>query len=201
MIFQLLSGNISDERNKMSDETRRKILSSVDKMRFTSIEINATAEVKAGMLTRVMFNSYLIPAERTEVEVNGQIVKDGIRLIKMPPLFEYASLKNQVVTINVKMLDTPINNTPENIELKAYLLRRILSMSNVKNNMRDVIRYDTIYQYLRITAPNPNQLKKKHKNIRDKTKILLDFWKGEKLISGYTEEKEGKIIAKVIIYH
>ena len=200
MIFQLLSGNISDERNKMSDETRRKILSSVDKMRFTSIEINATAEVKAGMLTRVMFNSYLIPAERTEVEVNGQIVKDGIRLIKMPPLFEYASLKNQIATINVKMLDTPLNNTPENIELKAYLLRRILSMANANNNMRDVIRYDTLYEYLRITAPNPNQLKKKHKNIRDKTKILLDFWKEEKLIKDYKEEREGKIIAKIIIY-
>ena len=200
MIFQLLSGNISDERHKMSDETRNKILSSVDKMRFTSIEINATAEVKAGMITRVMFNSYLIPAERTEVEVNGQIVKDGIKLIRMPPLFEYASLKNQVATINVKMLDTPLNNTPENIELKAYLLSRILSMSNAKNNMLDVIRYDTLYEYLRITAPNPNQLKKKHKNIRDKTKILLDFWKEEKLIKDYKEEREGKIIAKIIIY-
>ena len=169
-------------------------------MRFTSIDINATAEVKAGMITRVRFSGYLIPAERTEVEVNGQIVKDGIKLIKMPPLFQYACLKNQVVTISVKMLDTPLNNTPENIELKAYLLRRILSMSNMKNNMRDVIRYDTIYQYLRITAPNPNQLKKKHKNIRDKTKILLDFWKGEKLIKDYNEEKEGRTIAKIIIY-
>ena len=41
--------------------------------------------------------------------------------------------------------------------------------------------------------------KKKKKEIRDKTKKYLDFWKHEGLIKGYEEEKEGKAIAKVKI--
>ena len=200
MIFQLLSGNTSDARNKMSEETREKIIRSVYKMRATMIRVNATAEVKAGMMAEGIFEGYLIPAARVEIILNGQRIKDCIRIIDPLPLFSYASKKNQIASIDISLLDTPLNNTPENIELKAYLLRRILSMSNAKNNMRDVIRYDTLYDYLRITAPNPNQLKKKHKNIRDKTKILLDFWKGEKLIKDYKEEREGKTIAKIIIY-
>lgn len=201
MIFQLLSGNTSsDARNKMSEETREKIIRSIYKMRATMIRINATAEVKACMMAEGIFEGYLIPAARVEIILNGQRIKDCIRIIDPLPLFSYANKKNQIASIDISLLDTPLNNTPENIELKAYLLRRILSMSNMKNNMRDVIRYDTIYQYLRITAPNPNQLKKKHKNIRDKTKILLDFWKGEELIKEYKEEREGKTIAKVTIY-
>lgn len=199
MIFQLLSGNTSDGRNKMGEETRKKILASVDKMRHTSIEIDAVAEVKAGIVTTAKFSSYIIPAERTELEINGQAVKDGIKLLALPPLYEYANLKNQVATVAVKMLDTPLVNTPENIELKSYLLRRILSMANEKNRMNNIIRYDSIYQYMQVKSATPSALKMKHKQIRDKVKRLLDFWKTMNLFSDYKEIKEGRIFAKIEI--
>ena len=203
MIFQLLSGNTSDERNKMSDETREKILDSVRKMSFTRVLINSSAEMKAGMTTEARFERYLIPAEKAEIILNGQRVKDCIRLLNSLPLFDYASKKKQVVSIDIKMLDTPIQNSSENITLKGYLLRRIMTISKSKykkNNMNNVIRYDTIYQYLKIQAPNQNALKVKRKQIRDKVKKLLDFWKKEKLIKNYREEKEGRVIAKIIIF-
>ena len=200
MIFQLLSGNTSDERNKMSEETREKIIKSVYKMRSTIIRINATAEVKACMMAEGIFEGYLIPATRVEIILNGQRVKDCIRIIDPLPLFSYASNKNQIASIDISLLDTPLNNTPENIELKAYLLRRILSILNAKNRMRDAIRYDTLYEYLRISAATKDSLKHKRKQIRDKVKILLELWKNTRLIKGYSEEKEGRIFAKVIIY-
>ena len=199
MIFQLLSGNISDERNKMSPETRRKILKSVEKMSVTRVTIDASAEVRAGMIAQATFKNYLIPAEMTELRINGQLVTDGIRLLSRLPLFDYASRKRQVVSIDIKMLDTPLPNTPENIVLKGYLLMRIASIMNSKNNMSDVIRYQTIYDYLKIQAPTPNALKVKHKQIRDKVKKFLDFWKEVKFIKDYKEEKEGRIFAKIII--
>ena len=200
MIFQLLSGNISDERNKMSPETRRKILKSVEKMSVTRVTIDASAEVRAGMIAQATFKNYLIPAEMTELRINGQLVTDGIRLLSRLPLFDYASRKRQVVSIDIKMLDTPLPNTPENIVLKGYLLMRIASIMNSKNKMSDTIRYNTIYDHLKLQAPTPNALKVKHKQIRDKIKKFLDFWKKVKFIKDYREEKEGRTFAKVIIF-
>ncbi len=146
------------------------------------------------------YENYLIPAKKVEILINGQRVKDCIFLLDTLPLFAYASQKNQIATVKVKLLDTPLMNTPENIELKAYLLRRILSMSHKKNRMTDIIRYDTIYEYLQVTASTKDSLKHKCKQIRDKVKMLLEFWKKAELIDNYKEEKEGKSFAKVVIY-
>lgn len=203
MIFQLLSGNTSDERNKMSEETRKRILRSIEKMSATRITVNASAEVKAGMIAKATYVNYLIPSKRVEIILNGQRVKDCIQLLDSLPLFDYASQKNQIASIDIKMLDAPIQNSPENITLKGYLLRRIMAISNSKykkNNMNNVIRYDTIYQYLKVQASTKDLLNHKRKQIRDKVKKLLDFWKKEKLIKNYKEEKEGRVIAKIIIF-
>ena len=203
MIFQLLSGNTSDERNKMSEETRKKIIRSIEKMSATRITVNASAEVKAGMIAKATYVNYLIPSKRVEIILNGQLIKDCVQLLDSLPLFDYASKKNQVASVDIKMLDAPIQNSPENIALKGYLLRRIMIISNSKykkNNMNNVIRYDTIYQYLKVQASTKDLLNHKRKQIRDKVKKLLDFWKKEKLIKNYKEEKEGRVIAKIIIF-
>ena len=201
MIFQVLSGNSSDKtKSGMSPETREKIVKSLNKMRFTNVKINASAEVKAGMILEGTIDSYLIPAKITEVMLNGQVIKDCICLYDTLPLFNYANMKNQIASVDVKMLDTPLANTPENIVLKCYVLKRILSISNEKNNMHDVIRYSTVYEYLGIQAPNKDLLNHKRKQIRDKIRKLLNYWKGEKLIKDYREEREGRTLAKVIIF-
>ena len=201
MIFQLLSGN-TGKRTKISNETRENIMQSIRKMMMTLIRIDATAEVQSNMLTdkKGIYEGPLIPAERIEViELNGQRVTDCIHLFRTPPLYEYARDKNQIGSIEISMLDTPLSNTSENIELKGYLLRRIASLKNSKNNMSDTIRYDTIFEYLRINAPTKEALKKKHQEIKKKVKQLLDFWIEKGLISSYKEEKEGKSIAKITI--
>ena len=199
MIFQLLSGNSLEERNKMSPETREKIIRSVEKMSLTRIIVDASAEVKSGMIAQAIFTNYLIPAKMEEFKINGQVVRDGIVLLDKLPLFDYANKKKQVASIDVKLLDTPLANTPENIVLKGYLLRRIVSISNAKNNMSDTIRYDTLYSHLKIQAPNRNALKIKYKQIRDKTKRFLEFWKMEGFIKDYREEKEVRTLAKIIV--
>ena len=97
------------------------------------------------------------------------------------------------------MLNAPVNNTPENIELKGYLLRRITSIKNPNSKLSSVIRYDALYEYLGVTASNETALKKKRKEIRDRVKEILNFWIHEAFIKGYTEEKEGRTIAKLKI--
>mgnify|MGYP007069897315 CR=1 FL=1 len=203
MIFQLLSGN-TGSTNDMSPETRKSILRSIDIMMATLVSIDASAEVSSHMITKTtgIYKGALIPAERVEImELNGQKVTDCIHLLRTPPLYDYARDKNQIGTIDIKMLDTPLSNTKENIELKGYLLKRIASIKNTKSHMSDTIRYDTIYEYLRIDTNTPDKdlLRHKYMDIRNKVKKLLDFWIKMGLITSYTEEKEGKSIAKVTI--
>ena len=201
MIFQLLSGN-TGTTNDMSPETRKSILRSIDIMMATLVTIDASAEISSKMITKTtgIYKGALIPAERVEImELNGQKVTDCIHLLRTPPLYDYARDKNQIGTIDIKMLDTPLSNTKENIELKGYLLKRIASIKNAKSNMSDTIRYDTLYKYLQIKAPNKNALYRQFQDVRNKVKKLLDFWIKMGLISSYEEEKEGKSIAKVTI--
>ena len=200
MIFQLISGNSGN--TNISPETRKEILRSIDKMMVTLVTIDASAEVGTHMITKHtgIYKGPLIPAERVEImELNGQKVTDCIHLLKNPPLYDYARDKNQIGSIDIKMLDTPLSNTKENIEIKGYLLRRIASIKNSKSNMSDTIRYDTLYKYLQIKAPNKNALYRQYQEVRNKVKKLLDFWIKMGLISSYREEKEGKSIAKVTI--
>lgn len=90
-------------------------------------------------------------------------------------------------------------NTPENIELKDYLLQRIMAIKNQKSKMSETIRYETLYDYLRVKAPTRSTLLVKHKKIRKKVKFLLEYWEREGFIKGYKKEKEGKLFAKITI--
>lgn len=202
MIFQLISGNSGN--TNISPETRKDILRSLDKMMVTLVTIDASAEVCSNMITKTtgIYKGALIPAERVEITMlNGNETRDCIHLFRTPPLYDYARDKNQIGSIDIKMLDTPLSNTKENIELKGYLLKRIASIKNTKSHMSDTIRYDTIYEYLRIDTNSPDKdlLRHKYMDIRSKVKKLLDFWINMGLITSYREEKEGKSIAKVTI--
>ena len=171
---------------------------------ITLVTIDASAEVTSKMITKTkgIYTGPMIPAERVEIMMlNGNETRDCIHLFRTPPLYDYARDKNQIGTIDIKMLDTPLSNTKENIELKGYLLKRIASIKNAKSNMSDTIRYDTLYEYLRIdnSISDKDLLRHKYMEIRNKVKKLLDFWIKMGFISSYKEEKEGKSIAKIII--
>jgi len=200
IIFHLLSGN-ADEGKSISPGMREAILRSIHKMSSTDIIIDASAEAKAYGYKKFVFDGKLLHAFfAKKVNINGNEAEDCIHILKIPALYDYAKLKNQIGNVDIKMLNIPkFRNTSENIELKEYLLQRIMGIKNAKNRMNESIRYETIYDYLRIEAPTKHALQVKHKKIRDQVKKILDFWKSKKLIRSYREEKEGKIIAKITL--
>ena len=124
---------------------------------------------------------------------------DCIRILRKPPLFDYADKKNQVDSVDIKTLKVPIKNTCENIELKEYLLMRILSIKNAKSKLSPTIRYSTVYDYLRIQAATPKALTKKKEKVRKNIITLLDAWISNGFITSYKEEREGRTKAKVSI--
>ena len=197
MIFQAMSGN--KEKVKITPEIRAKIIESLRKLRATTIEIDASQEEKAGWAKKGKYEGSLLPSERVEiVMLNGQKVVDCIHFLRNSPLYDYAEGKNQISRVNIEMLQAPVNNTTENIELKFYLLRLISSMKNSKSKIKPVFRYDTIYEYLGVDE-NDNYAKQKKKDIRDRVKKILNFWVEKGFILGFEEEWEGKNIAKVKI--
>ena len=207
IIFQLLSGNTGESKD-ISSEMRKAILESVDKMSSTKITIDNSEEAKAFGYKKLKYFGSLLDSKRIEgVKINGNKVEDCICILQSPALYDYAKLKNQIGTIDIRMLNIPklddlhiiFRNTPQNIELKEYLLQRIIGIKNQKSKMSETIRYETIYEYLRIEAPTRKTFLVKCKKLRDKVKFLLEYWKRQNLIKGYKEEKEGKIIAKIII--
>ena len=207
IIFQLLSGNTGESKD-ISSEMRKAILESVDKMSSTKITIDNSEEAKAFGYKKLKYFGSLLDSKRIEgVKINGNKVEDCICILQSPALYDYAKLKNQIGTIDIRMLNIPklddlhiiFRNTPQNIELKEYLLQRIIGIKNQKSKISETIRYETIYEYLRIEAPTRKTFLVKCKKLRDKVKFLLEYWKRQNLIKGYKEEKEGKIIAKIII--
>ena len=98
--------------------------------------------------------------------------------------------------VDMKLLDSPINKNEETIILQGYLYRRILAMQHGQNKS---IVYDTVYKQLSIDAPSAAALRKKKADVRSKIKTLLDYWKKEKFIAGYVENKRGQEMYSVTI--
>ena len=199
MIFQVLAGN--KKNVDMTPNIRDEIISSIDRLMGTIITINASGEVQAGWRQKAEYKGPLLPCKRISQEIvklNGQEVIDCIQILGSSPLFDYARGINQISRTNVEMLNTPVNNTTENIMLKGYLLRQITSMKSTRSNLKPIIRYDTVYEYLGVNE-NDNDINHKKKDIRERVKKILSFWVESGLILGFEEEKEGKTIAKVKI--
>lgn len=201
MIYQVMIGNKGKASDKgLSPHMREAINRSIDKMFHSYIVIDASQEAEAYGFQEFKYQGHLLPCSIISAKINGQLTT-CIRLSETPPLYEYANRNGQIARTDLKILNVPLDNSPENIELRDYLLRQIQIMSYNKKFSR-IIRYDTLYLYLGIndeTIPSKDRLIHKRKEIRNKVKICLEAWKQEGIIKGFTEEKESKTIAKVKI--
>lgn len=194
MIFRTMN-----PRAKLTPKQAEAISHSITKMMYSRLVIDASKEATAYGFESFKYNGYLIPAEKVTASLNGNIV-ECIHLFRVPPLYDYADRKNQVGRVDIKLLDSPdISKTEETIILQGYLLRRILTMKNPGNKQSNNIVYDTIYKQLEIDAPSDGALRKKKADVRKKVKTLLDYWKKEKFIKGYTENKKGQEMYRVTI--
>ena len=122
-----------------------------------------------------------------------------MHILRTPPLYDYANRKKQVGRVSIKLLNTPISKTEETATLQGYLLRRIMTIKNPNNRQSPNIVYDTIYKQLEIEAPTDGALRKKKADVRKKIKTILDYWKKEKFIKDYSENKKGQEIYSVTI--
>jgi hypothetical protein len=194
MIYQVMTGNPKARLEKKQAEA---ISDSITKCMYSRVIIDASGEAKAYGFDSFKYDGSLISGERVTATLNGNVL-ECLHILRKPVLYELASLKNQIGRFDIKLLNTPINKTEEIITLQGYLYRRILSMKG-NSSLSKTILYETVYNQLEIKAASDGALRKKKAKLRDQIKTILDYWKQEKFIAGYCENKRGQVVYSVTI--
>lgn len=189
MIYRLLNGY--RRLDKTPDGAKQDIHNALTKLMYTGIEINTTNEAKAFRIKNFTFKGYVLPLTYTKTIING-VERESWNILEKPPLLALAERKKQITNCDIKLLDTGLNLTQENITLTHYLLEQILIMQNEKSNRNNTILYDTVYEYLGVDAPNAETTKTNRKRIRERIRTILDAWTEAGFIENYGEFLEGR---------
>lgn len=172
-------GGTKEPSKKQTDRIR----DSVFKMRKADIQIDTIKEAEIYNYDRFQHRGYLLPAEITTAEINGQIVKDAIKPLMEPPIMTFAKKRKQITTLSVKMLQAPVNMTDANLLIADYLLERIGRAKRSGQSCK--ILYDTLYEKA--------QIKTRSQKTRapEKIKTYLDHYKACGEIADYQILKDG----------
>jgi len=201
MIYQAITGN---PNAKITSQWTEIIDRSVTRLMHTPIYIDAKQEAAAYKHHVTEYDGAIIAAERLKnAKLNGQLVEGCIHLFREPILLSLSAGKNQIGRLDIKLLNTPINKTPDVILLQNYLMDRILAIPRINNK----VLFETIYQELCVsTDKKESKTRKKQATIRQQAIRMLDYWKtqkgkdGKTLITGYELVKKGNTIDGVKIY-
>ena len=188
-------------RETPSAQTLGAVTRSLDKMRFVRVLIDCTDELKSrkakldgAQITGGKIDTYLLALEKIEVMASGKKVT-AYKIIKAPVLYDYARLTNQVLTVPAKLLDVPNqSNSEQRIAIKGYLLRRIKVMQG-RTPQSNRILFVKVFE----AAGKLDATKTEKRRIREYTAAVLDYWKAERFIKGYTIAKDGKSVIGIDI--
>ena len=176
-IFKALSGNHSTP-SCISQSMRKRITQSLDKLRSTSITIgDDNKRYKLLSFTKV-----------DNILFYGKPIQGCIRINEVPSLLVYAREKKELDCDEVKLLNTPLQNTAENITLKSCLFRIIKAANDLDLNDEIFdLQYKALYEALEKRASNPNALKSKKRQLRSKIDTLLNHWDAMEFIKSDTQ--------------
>lgn len=167
---------------------REKINNSVTKMAAAKIFVDNAEEVNAGYKYPLyQYEGYLLPMERVNAYVNGDLVESAIRPFREPPMITLARGRKQITTIDRKLLATPITKSNTNLAIEDYILSRIIKAKTGKGLKR--ILYSTIYEEAHLTTAKQRQRAKKP------IAQILEYYKEYGFISKYTMDDEGIIFS------
>lgn len=164
-------------------EDIEKIDASLSKMMATQIAFDNKEEKANSNYPLLEYDGSLLPMERQRCFINGKLVESAIHLFREPPCFSYARKRNQISTVDRKLLISPLNKTEGNIHLSNYILRIIGAAK--KGAIKNKITFATIYDELNADTPTKKTRTKKY------TIRLFEFHKDNGNISSFTQEKDG----------
>ena len=208
-IARALKGN---KEGHISEKTKQEILSSIMKM-MCLITIDYTDEAthyKFGEDTKSFYYGMLLPVElNVTVNLNGNIIHDGIRILRVPILFELALRKAQVTSLPLSALAVRGYMTKKVITLSSYLMQRVGAMKptkqlktikgkevEVEKHKSITIRTIRVDSLLKSTIPDKRKDRDEKSIQLQKAEAILQQYKEDGIIYGfcfnYREEQDEK---------
>lgn len=180
---------------------KERILNTVRILFITSVYIDNTEEIDNLRYKYIRHKGlfHLLEGEIQTAEINGNTVKDALKLIAEPWLMTWAKERKQVTEIPTTMLQIPLSATEATLALRNAIIRRItLKGSNNK------IKYETLYKEIGIDENDKSSTAYYHREaVRKNSKAILKYYEkenitfhGEKIICAETKTKDGIIFKK-----
>lgn len=165
----------------------KKINDAIRKMNGAFITINNIQEIEAKYnYPAYKYEGSLLPLERMEASVNGQLSEAAIHIFREPPMLTFAKQRQQITTIPVKLLQSPVSKTDDNLRLEDYLLDRICRAARGKTGKtQERILYKKLYEKAGITTT------KQKLRAPGKIERYLEFYVSEGFIKSYTTDSDG----------
>lgn len=160
-----------------------KINDSISKMMIAKIYVDNRQEADTYKYPSFIYDGLLLPLERVSSIVNGKLTNAALHIFREPPLIEFAKIRNQITTLDVKLLQSPISKTNPNLLIDDYLIERIARAKNGNGQKR--ILYKTLYEKAGITTTKQKQ------RTPAKVERYLKYYKECGMIGHYTMDKDG----------
>ena len=210
-IFRAMPGS----SDKPSPQQQGAITKAIEKLRRLHIYVDATEEMRVrGLIseneTLVYDDFYLSVARVTRKIINGGQTVRAYHIHTEPLVLSYCRMTDQIITVSPKWLEVKkvkkgksvneaVSMTQERQAITGYLIRRIAIMKNDKKNKKhtqsDIILFATLFDDIGVTAPD----KQKSADIRKFCYDVLKYYKAEKIIADYEQQKKGRSITGVKI--
>lgn len=199
MVYRAMNG-ITHASN-ISAEATKKISQSIDKLRFTRLTIDYTAQaIQYGLNAKTCkVDDMLLSIQGVRIQnQNGEEI-GAYQFNTIPILYSYSKRIGQVITVPMEMLDTRklIKTTNELTVIKGYLIRRIETMKRKGSKLSNKIQYETITGYAGL-GMGINQTRKAGK-VREQVTAILDHLTEKGMIRGHAPYKIGRAFIGVEI--
>lgn len=210
MLFRAMPGS----SDKASPQQTEAITKAIEKLRKLHIYVNVTEEMRVrGLITdkeTLVFDDMFLSASRVTRRIkNGGQTVIAYHLHTEPLVLSYCKMTNQLITVSPKWLEVKkvksgkatkeaILMTQERQAITGYLIRRINVMKKDKKNKKpvqsDVILFSTLFDDIGVTPD-----KQKAGDIRKFCFGVLEYYKAEKLITGYERQTQSRRITGIKI--
>lgn len=218
-LFRVMNGKRDLKRGARPKQAKR-IDESMDKMRFSRIYIDRTAEAEMlnyklqdSRVSGAIIDDNVLHASRITVTLENNKKVRGYRILQEPILYTYNREKNRLFYVPYDLLNVSATTeiTENIIEIRNYLLFRIESMYTGALNSNKIL-FKKIYEETGILPPETRLNRENYKdtdtytaNIRkqrakDRKKVseILTDWKEKKYISGFEISNEDNSIRIIL---
>ncbi|MBQ9002381.1 MAG: hypothetical protein IJ087_11055, partial [Eggerthellaceae bacterium] len=164
---------------------KKKINDALTKLKGANLHLDNTQEADTHNRITFKYDGSVVPMERVQAIVNGNLAESAVHVFREPPLISFARERKQITTVPIRLFDSPLSNTSANIRLEDYLMERIARIKKDGSKTSNKILFATIYKNTGIKT------KKQKQRAPEKIERLLDHYKDCGFITGYSIEHDG----------